>query len=125
TVLYTLFDVLLLSAVIRLAVGSGRRSTSYFMLLGSAACAGLVDIFVTIATFTSGAASGAALSGVSQRLTLIASPLAYVFAAAAGLHPSVAHLTDGPQIRDIQLSPKRLTVLFSAVVGMVILLFVA
>jgi diguanylate cyclase (GGDEF)-like protein/PAS domain S-box-containing protein len=124
-VLYTVFDVLLLCAVIRLAVGSGRRHASYYFLLASMACAAAADIFITIALSTSGAESGAALGGLSQRIVMMTSPLAYIFAGAAGQHPSVAQLTDRPQLRDIQLSRTRLTVLFSGVVGMVGLVLVA
>jgi diguanylate cyclase (GGDEF)-like protein/PAS domain S-box-containing protein len=124
-VLYTVFDVVLLSAVIRLAVGSGRRSRAYFLLLASAACAAISDIFITIAVSSSGAASGASLGGLPERIVVMTAPLAYIFAGAAGQHPSVVHLTDRPSLRDIQLSRARLTVLFFAVVGMLCLVPVA
>jgi diguanylate cyclase (GGDEF)-like protein/PAS domain S-box-containing protein len=124
-VLYTVFDVVLLCTVIRLAVGSGRRVASYYFLLASMSAAALADIFITIAISTSGAASGAALGGMSQRIVMMTSPLAYIFAGAAGQHPSIAHLTDRPSLRDIHLSRARLTVLFLGVVGMLGLVPVA
>jgi hypothetical protein len=115
TLLYTLFDLVLVSVIVRLAVGSGRRSRSYYLLGAASAAIVFTDIFFTMSASSSGAA---------QRLAVTAAPLCYLLAGAAGMHPSVVHLTDPPSLRDIQLTPRRLAMLFAVVVGMVSLLVV-
>ena len=48
TVGYTVMDVVLLSTVVRLAVGSGRRTPAYYFLLGSSTCAAVTDLLITV-----------------------------------------------------------------------------
>jgi diguanylate cyclase (GGDEF)-like protein/PAS domain S-box-containing protein len=112
---YNLFDLLLVAGIVRLAVGSGRRNTAYYLLGGAVTFMLVTDAIVTLQ-------SG---GGSVDHLLAVTSPLAYVFLGAVGLHPTVASLTDRPAIRDIQLTGRRLGLLFVAVAAMAVQLLVS
>jgi diguanylate cyclase (GGDEF)-like protein/PAS domain S-box-containing protein len=109
TVTYTVGDLLLLGTIVRLAVGSGHRPPSYYLLGGALLGLALIDVLLNL---------GSDAAWV-ERLVLAAAPLPYMLVGAAGLHPSIARLTDRPAMRDIQLNQRRLILLFSTVVGLV------
>ncbi|MCU1353236.1 MAG: aminotransferase class, partial [Acidimicrobiales bacterium] len=107
TVGYNLFDLLMVAGIIRLAVGSGRRNTAYYLLGGGCAFTLLTDAIINV--------QGSNTGGLLEHLLPFPSTMIYVCLGACGLHPAVAFLTDRPAIRDIQLTGRRLTVLFAAV----------
>jgi diguanylate cyclase (GGDEF)-like protein/PAS domain S-box-containing protein len=109
TIIYTIGDLLLLSTIVRLAVGSGHRPPSYYLLGGSLLGVAMIDVFVTMASAEAWA----------MRMSTAVWPIPFMLVGAAGYHPSLGRLTDRPAMRDIQLNPRRLALLFSSVVGLV------
>ena len=105
SVAYSLLTLLVVVTAVRMAVGSGRRNTSYYLLAGSFAFLVATDIGTTLQT------AGASL----ERPVLLCSMLSYVLIAASILHPSMVALTDRPADREIQLTRRRLTMLLVAV----------
>jgi diguanylate cyclase (GGDEF)-like protein/PAS domain S-box-containing protein len=115
TVTYSVGDLLLLSMIVRLAVGSGHRPPAYYLLGGGLLALALADVAMNFADSVTW-------------ITALVVPVAvvpYVLAGAAGLHPSLSRIMDRPQARDIQLNPRRLMLLFSAVIGLLGLFVVA
>jgi diguanylate cyclase (GGDEF)-like protein/PAS domain S-box-containing protein len=115
TITYNLGDVLIAAVLVRLAVGSARKTPAYYLLGGA-----LIFTIATDAVLTWQGAGG----NVDHLLAAV-SPMTYVFLGAVGLHPTIASLTDRPAIRDIQLTGRRLAVLFAVVSTMAVLLLVA
>jgi diguanylate cyclase (GGDEF)-like protein/PAS domain S-box-containing protein len=115
TIGYNVGDVLIVAGMVRLAVGSARKSTAYYLLTGALCCTIATDAVLTW--------QGA--GGSVDHLLAVTSPMTYVFLGAVGLHPMVASLTDRPALRDIQLTGGRLAVLFAAVSAMAVQLLVA
>jgi diguanylate cyclase (GGDEF)-like protein/PAS domain S-box-containing protein len=109
TVTYTVGDLLLLGTIVRLAVGSGHRPPAYYMLGGSLLGVALIDVLLNLDPDAAWV----------ERVVLAVWPLPFILVGAAGLHPSIARLTDRPEMRDIQLTPRRLVLLFSSVVLLV------
>jgi diguanylate cyclase (GGDEF)-like protein/PAS domain S-box-containing protein len=109
---YSLFDLAIIGVTVRLAVGSGRRNPSYYLLGGTVAGILITDLLLTLQL----------LGDSSERVLSVSFTLAFVCFAAAGLHPSIARLTDRPAMRDIQLTSRRMVLLGSALLGMPILM---
>jgi diguanylate cyclase (GGDEF)-like protein/PAS domain S-box-containing protein len=105
-VAYTLCDLMLIGVTVRLAVGGGRRSPSYYLLGGAWAFALLADALVTVETM--GLTPGS--------WTLITSAMSYVLLATAAMHPSMATLAERPPPQEVRLTRPRLLTLFAAMV---------
>ena len=101
---YSLLTLTVVGVGARLAVGSGRRNPSYYFLAGSFAFLLASDVLTTLQT----------ADGTSGAAALVSSVLSYVLLATAALHPSMARLTDRPAEREIQLTRRRLGLLFAA-----------
>jgi diguanylate cyclase (GGDEF)-like protein/PAS domain S-box-containing protein len=115
TIAYNIGDVLIAAGLVRLAVGSARKTTAYYLLGGALCCTIATDAVLTW--------QGA--GGHVDHLLAAVAPLTYVFLGGVGLHPTVASLTDRPAIRDIQLTGRRLAVLFAVVSVVAVQLMVA
>ncbi|MDQ3679053.1 MAG: EAL domain-containing protein [Actinomycetota bacterium] len=102
---YSLLTLVAVAMAARLAVGSGRRNPSYYFLAGSFAFLVGTDVLTTMQT----------ASGAPNRLTVVSSVLCYVLLATSALHPSMARISDRPADREIQLTRRRLALLFAAV----------
>ena len=109
---YSLLVLVLIGVAARLAVGSGRRNPSYYLLAASLAFVLAADVFATIDTTGAG----------SEGLIVVCSALSYVLLGAAALHPSMTTLTARPADREIQLTRRRLILLFAALVAVPALL---
>jgi hypothetical protein len=106
SVAYTLCDLMLIGVTVRLAVGGGRRSPSYYLLGGAWAFALLADAAVTVETM-----------GISLGVwTFVTSAMSYVLLAAAAMHPSMATLAERPPPQEVRLTRPRLLTLFAAMV---------
>ncbi|HVF19143.1 MAG TPA: EAL domain-containing protein [Mycobacteriales bacterium] len=106
SVMYTLCDLVLVGVTVRLAVGGGRRSKSYYLLGGAWSMALLADALVTVET------SGAVLAP----WTYLTSAVSYVLLATAALHPSMAALAERPPPEEVRLTRVRLATLFVAMI---------
>ena len=106
---YPLMDVLLLAAVIRLAVGAGRKPTSFWLMT-----AAIVALFITDAVY--GWVNLYTVDGYQPGSgPLEAGWMAfYVLFGAAALHPSMRLLSERAQEADQRLSARRFAVLASA-----------
>lgn len=101
---YSVLTLIIIAATTRLAVGPGFRSPSYYLLAASMGTLFVSDAFATLE-----------LTG-SLDVNLYGSlaPAAYVFTAAAALHPSVDRLTARPQYVAPRLTWRRITMLAGA-----------
>jgi diguanylate cyclase (GGDEF)-like protein/PAS domain S-box-containing protein len=106
---YPLMDVLLLAAVIRLAVGAGRKPTSFWLMT-----AAIVGLFATDAVY--GWVNLYTVDGYQPGSgPLEAGWMAfYVLFGAAALHPSMRLLSERATETDQRLSNRRLVVLATA-----------
>ena len=104
TVAYAVADLVLVAVTVRLAVGSGARPPSFYLL-----AAGLTGIITTDVLTTLYVADK-----IGRSWAVASSTLCYVFFAGAALHPSMAQLTERPEVRELRLSRKRLALLCGA-----------
>ncbi len=104
-VAYTILDLVLVGYVARLAVGPGVRNTPWRFLAAATLLILLNDLFFLLHT------TG---SSWAQTAALIASPSAFVFAAAAIQHPEAAAMTSDPTSSPPRLSRSRLLMLGGA-----------
>ncbi len=102
---YSVLVLVLIAVAGRLAVGSGRRSQSYYFLAASLTFILVADVLATMGT----------ASGTRNTMALVSSVLGYLLFATGVLHPSMISLMDRPADREIQLTPRRLTMLVAAV----------
>jgi diguanylate cyclase (GGDEF)-like protein/PAS domain S-box-containing protein len=102
---YSMLTLALVAMAARLAVGSGRRNPSYYLLAGSLVFIVATDVVATLNT----------AGGSFERSLTLFSILSYVMVAASILHPSMVSVTDRPGDREIQLTRRRLTMLLAAV----------
>jgi PAS domain S-box-containing protein len=103
---YPLMDLLLLSVVVRLAVGPGRKPVAFYMLTGSA-----VALFVTDSIYGWILLHGNYKTGSPLDLGWI---VFYLLWGAAALHPSMRHLEDVTEVRDAAHPSRRLIALAAA-----------
>jgi diguanylate cyclase (GGDEF)-like protein/PAS domain S-box-containing protein len=106
TIAYTVCDLVLVAVTVRLAVGTGQRNVSYYLLGGAFAMSLLADTMASVET--AGKSFGA--------WTFVTSALVYVLAATAALHPSMATLAERPPAQEVRLTRRRLALLFLAMV---------
>jgi diguanylate cyclase (GGDEF)-like protein/PAS domain S-box-containing protein len=104
SVAYTLCDLILIGVTVRLAVGSGRRPASYYLLGCAWGFALLADVLVTVET----------MGIVLGPWTFVTSALSYVFLATSAMHPSMALLAERPPAHEVRLTRGRLLTLFLA-----------
>jgi diguanylate cyclase (GGDEF)-like protein/PAS domain S-box-containing protein len=104
SVAYTLCDLILIAVTVRLAVGSGRRSASYYLLGIAWGFALLADALVTVET----------MGILLGPWTFVTSALSYVFLATSAMHPSMAVLAERPPAQEVRLTRGRLLTLFVA-----------
>ena len=97
-VIYSVLDLAVIAGAARLAVGSGLRIPSYYLLAGALGCVLLADTFLTLQK--SGSAGAVPVAVISCAT--------YVLFALAGLHPSADRLTEPPPLREVKLTPGRL-----------------
>jgi len=102
---YSMLVLVLIAVAGRLAVGSGRRNPSYYLLAASLTFVLLADVLATMGT----------ASGTGNSMALVSSALSYLLLATSALHPSMVRITDRPADREIQLTPRRLVMLLAAV----------
>ena len=112
---YSAITIALVVATALLAVGPGKRNPSYYLLA--------LSMFVLFVIDT-----GAILHdmGVEQAGWVIsfAFPVAFIAYAAGVLNPEVRRLTDRPELREPQLTRRRLAISVAAVLVVPLLLFV-
>ena len=106
SIAYPLMDILVLSVIVRLAMGGGRRERSFLLLL-----IGSVSLLVTDAIYGylllhGGYTTGGLLDGGWIAF--------YLLLGAAALHPSVASLADAPRDPVTKLTRTRLAALAAA-----------
>jgi signal transduction histidine kinase len=94
SMLYPIFDLLLLTAAIKLTVDGGRRTPAVWLLAASLASALVTDVAFSIMQLSAGYRPGTAL-GVGWIAW-------YAFWGAAALHPSMVELSEPAPIRDEQ-----------------------
>jgi diguanylate cyclase (GGDEF)-like protein/PAS domain S-box-containing protein len=104
---YPLMDLVLLVAAFRLAVGAGRRPTSFYLLMS-----GIITLFVTDAIYgwlllTSGYEPGSGWLELGWAAF-------YVLFGAAALHPSMRRMTERPEDVEHEASRSRLIMLGGA-----------
>ena len=104
TVAYALADVVLTAVVVRLAVGSGTRPPAYYLM--AATLTGIIATDVLTTLYTEGK--------LGRSWPVAASAVCYVLFGTAALHPSMAQLTERPQVRELRLSRRRLALLCGA-----------
>ncbi|MEJ7582976.1 MAG: EAL domain-containing protein [Acidimicrobiales bacterium] len=98
---FSVLTLVLITVTVRLAVGPGARTVSYYLLAVSVAC-----IFATdLASFSETVGSGQA------GLSLLFAPFTYAFFAAAALHPSMPRLTEAPTEPALGLRWRRVALL--------------
>ncbi len=90
----------------RLAVGPGARTPSFYLIMAATGAIFLTDLSVTVETARSTA------TGVF----LLIAPLAYIFAGAAAIHPTMVRITDRPAVDDGPLTTGRLLLLAGGLV---------
>jgi len=106
---YPMMDVLLLTAVIRLAVGAGRKSASFWLMT-----AAIVTLFATDAAY------GWMNLYTAEGYQPGSGPLEagwmafYILFGAAALHPSMRHMSERARDTDQTLTRRRLVVLAGA-----------
>ncbi|MDP9070035.1 MAG: EAL domain-containing protein [Actinomycetota bacterium] len=101
---YSAADLVMVALAVRLAVGSGRRVPSYYLLAGSVAAVIAADVVTTLQT---AGQAGPSVPGAF-------SAACFVLFGAAALHPSMAQLTEAPDHREIELTRRRLVLLCTA-----------
>jgi PAS domain S-box-containing protein len=104
TVAYALADVTLVAVTVRLAVGSGSRPPSYYLIAASLTLIIATDVLTTLYT----------ADRIGRSWPVASSALCYVLFGAAALHPSMVQLTARPQLRELRLSRRRLALLCGA-----------
>jgi energy-coupling factor transporter transmembrane protein EcfT len=88
---YSVFDLALIACASRLAVGSGFRVPSYYLLASSLGAMLAEDVTTSLQT-----------AGLARDVPVaVISCLAFVLFALAGLHPSVGKLTEPPAAREV------------------------
>jgi diguanylate cyclase (GGDEF)-like protein/PAS domain S-box-containing protein len=95
------FVLAMVYMVTRLAVGPGARTPAFHLVVAAVAFILVTEVLVTIET-AKGAATGT---------FLVVAPLAYICAAAAAIHPTMACITERPAVDDGPLSIGRLLLL--------------
>ncbi|MEQ8839978.1 MAG: EAL domain-containing protein [Acidimicrobiales bacterium] len=102
---YTILDLALLGMVARLAVGPGVRNTAWRLIAGATILILLNDLFFLLNT-----------TGSDWALTLsyVASPAAFVLAAAAIQHPEAGDIAKTPMYASPRLTTGRLVMLATA-----------
>jgi len=103
---YPLGDLVLLVLALRLAMGTGRRSRSFWLLVGSLVLTTIADLLYLVLSANATFASGS----VTDILWL----LGYLTFGAAALHPSMAQLGDRIPGRLQRLSRRRVVMLGGA-----------
>ena len=103
---YPVMDLLLLGVAIRLAVGGGRRGTSFYLLVGGAGALFATDSVYGWLLLHGGYETGAILDAGWI--------LFYALWGAAALHPSMRSLGDPAHEADQRLTPRRLVLLAGA-----------
>jgi diguanylate cyclase (GGDEF)-like protein/PAS domain S-box-containing protein len=104
---YPLGDLLLLTAVARLAFGVGRRSPSFYMIAG-----GALALFVTDGIYSFISAQGI-IYGQNGSLE-VGWGVFYILLAASALHPSMTTMTEQAPEREERLTMTRLGILAAA-----------
>jgi diguanylate cyclase (GGDEF)-like protein/PAS domain S-box-containing protein len=103
---YPVMDLLLLGVAVRLAVGGGRRGTSFYLLVGGVAALFATDSLYGWALLHGGYETGGFLDGGWI--------LFYALWGAAALHPSMRSLDEPAREPDQRLTPGRLALLAGA-----------
>ena len=98
---FSILTTVLLAATVRLAVGPGVRTTSYYLL----ACA------VGLIFFTDVAATLATVDGRHSGLSLLLGPFIYTLYGGAALHPAMPRLFEPPDDKVLLLTRKRIVLL--------------
>ena len=105
---YPVMDLLLLGIAIRLAVGGGRRGTSFYLLVGGAGALFATDSVYGWLLLHGGYETGAILDAGWI--------LFYALWGAAALHPSMRSLAEPALEPDQRLTPRRLVLLAGATI---------
>ncbi|MEM7141113.1 MAG: EAL domain-containing protein [Actinomycetota bacterium] len=115
-VAYTVLDLILVGFVARLAVGPGVRNTAWRLIAIATTLILLNDLFFLLNT-----------TGSTWALTVasIASPVAFITAAAAIQHPEAAVLTSKPEYASPRLTTGRLVLLAAALLTLPLALLAA
>jgi diguanylate cyclase (GGDEF)-like protein/PAS domain S-box-containing protein len=103
SILYPLFDLLLLGVAARLMLGSGARHTSYYLLCGS-----LLSLLVADSAYTMGLLDNTYHTGSPADIGYLAS---YLLCGAAALHPSIRKVAQRTSAQTMRITPKRLAFL--------------
>ena len=103
---YPVMDLLLLAVAVRLAVGAGRRGTSFYLLVGGAAALFATDSIYGWKLLHGGYETGGLLDGGWIAF--------YALWGAAALHPSMRSVAEPAREPDHRLTPKRLALLAGA-----------
>ena len=103
---YPVMDVLLLAAVVRLAVDSGRRPPAFYLLLAGVVCLLVADAIYGYVTLNGTYETGTVLDAVWLAF--------YALWGAAALHPSTRSLSEPAPQEATRLSASRLVLLTSA-----------
>ncbi|MDQ3979283.1 MAG: PAS domain S-box protein [Actinomycetota bacterium] len=104
TVAYALADVVLVAVIVRLAVGSGTRPPSYYLMAASLIGLIAADVLTTLHM----------AEKLGRSWPVAASALCYVLFGASAIHRSMVQLTQRPQVREVRLSRRRLALLCGA-----------
>ncbi|MCP4083949.1 MAG: PAS domain S-box protein, partial [Actinomycetia bacterium] len=115
-VVYSLMTIALIGQVARLAVGPGARNTAWSLLATATLLIVANDLLLLLDTTGSPWAYDAA--------TVIA-PLAFSFATAAVLHPTVTYLATAPVHQEVRLGTGRIAMLAGALLTLPVSLIVA
>lgn len=101
---YPVMDLILLTVVVRLAIGGGRRATSFYLMAGAASC-----LFITDFAYSYISVQGIVYNQAGYLEAGWAS--FYVLWGAAALHPSMRGLSERTADVDPRLSRPRLALL--------------
>ncbi|MGI8756247.1 MAG: PAS domain-containing protein, partial [Acidimicrobiales bacterium] len=103
---FSVLTTILLAATIRLAVGPGLKTASYYLLAGAVAMVFVTDLGATLAS----------VNGDRSSLTLLLGPIIYTFYGAAALHPAMPQMFEPPSARVLRLTRKRIVLLAGGLV---------
>jgi diguanylate cyclase (GGDEF)-like protein/PAS domain S-box-containing protein len=103
SVLYPLFDLLLVAFAARLMLSPGARHTSYYLLCGS-----LLSLLIADSAYTIGLLNNTYHTGSPVDAGYL---LSYLFWGAAALHPSMTKLTRPGQPQTMKITRRRLVFL--------------
>jgi diguanylate cyclase (GGDEF)-like protein/PAS domain S-box-containing protein len=102
---YPFMDLLLLTVIVRMAVGAGKRERSFYLLLVSVLCLLATDAFYGLVLLGNYPQNGLLEGGWA---------MFYILWAAAALHPSMQSLSEPAPDQEVRLTRPRLALLAGA-----------